>query len=59
MNPSPDISVNDISIISTDNALAKLIKSAIHTGKEIAGIRFTGNVVNGVLIDDAFIYRAK
>ncbi len=58
MQPATDITVNDISVISTNNSLAKLIKSAIKTGKDISGIRFSGNVVNGVLINDAFIYRA-
>lgn len=57
ITPKPDITVSDISLISTDNELAKLIKVALRTGKGISGIRFTGNVINGRLIPDAYIYR--
>lgn len=55
--PKPDITVNDISLISTENEIARLIKVALRTGRGISGIRFTGNVINGRLIPDAYIYR--
>ncbi|NIV68021.1 hypothetical protein GWN43_04130 [Candidatus Bathyarchaeota archaeon] len=49
--------MRQISVISTEHDLVKLLRAAIHTGPGISGIRFTGNVINGVFIDDAYIYR--
>jgi len=31
----------------------------IETGLEIGGIRFTRNNINGIYIDDAYIYRSQ
>jgi len=59
IDPRPEISVSDISLMSTESEVAKLIKTAVKTGKEISGIRFSGNVINGKLIHDAFIYRVN
>jgi len=55
--PPPDISSRNISVVSPSHNLIKLIRVAIHTGPGISGIRFTGNVINNTLIDDAYIYR--
>ncbi|NIR14929.1 MAG: hypothetical protein GWN86_13670, partial [Desulfobacterales bacterium] len=52
-----ELSLRQISVISTEHDLVKLLRAAIHTGPGISGIRFTGNVINGVFIDDAYIYR--
>lgn len=57
ITPKTAITVSDISLISTNNEIAKLIRMALRTGKGISGIRFTGNVINGRLIPDAYIYR--
>jgi hypothetical protein len=51
------LELDDISISRSNSELVKLLRSAIRTGWKIAGIRFTSNVVNGTLIDDAYIYR--
>lgn len=55
----PDLSIKlrNIFLVSPQNKLIKLMKAAIGTGKGISGIRFTGNVINNVLIEDAYIYR--
>ncbi len=47
----------DVSLIKPDNDLLRILKSALRVGPEIAHIRFTGNVINGTLIEDALIYR--
>jgi len=52
-----DLALDDISVVRSDSDLVKLLRSAIGTGYEIGGIRFTNNVVNGTLIEDAYIYR--
>lgn len=51
------LSLRNISLVVPDDKLVKLLRSAIKTGPDIAGIRFTGNVINNVLIEDAYIYR--
>ena len=53
----PELSLKDISIVSPKDNLINLLKKAIKTGPGISGIRFTQNVINNVLIDDAYIYR--
>lgn len=59
LTPSIDISLKDISVLSSNHDLIKLLKVAIHTGTEIDGIRFTRNVINNILVEDAYIYRMQ
>ncbi len=56
-SPPSGISLKNVSVLSPKNRLIKLIKTAISTGPDIAGIRFTRNVINNTLIEDAYIYR--
>ncbi|MBN1508448.1 MAG: hypothetical protein JW955_16485 [Sedimentisphaerales bacterium] len=51
------LSLRNISAVAPDDKLVKLLRSAIKTGPGIVGIRFTGNVISNVLIEDAYIYR--
>jgi hypothetical protein len=37
--------------------LVQLLRPVIGTGPGICGIRLTQNVIDGVLIEDAYIYR--
>lgn len=57
ISPPSEISLKDISVLSPSHDLIKLIKLAIRTGPCISGIRFTRNVINNTLIEDAYIYR--
>jgi hypothetical protein len=52
-----DISLFDVTVVSPKDALVQLMNSAIQTGPGISGIRFTGNTIGGILIEDAYIYR--
>jgi len=52
-----ELSLQNISLISPSDNLVKVLKSAVKTGKKISHIRFTRNVINGVFIEDAYIYR--
>ena len=56
-SPPSGISLKNVSVLSPNNQLIKLLKTTIHTGLDIAGIRFTRNVINNTLIEDAYIYR--
>ena len=52
-----ELSLQNISLVSPNDNLIKLLKSAVRTGKAIANIRFTRSVINNVFIEDAYIYR--
>jgi hypothetical protein len=52
-----EVSLRNISAVPPSYDLIKLIRRAIRVGPGISGIWFTGNVINNVLIDDAYIYR--
>lgn len=53
------LTLDDVSIAKPDSPILKLLRTAIHTGPSISGIRFKNNVINGTLIEDAYIYRLK
>ena len=50
-------SLDDVAITKADAPILKLLKVALRTGPGISGIRFTNNVINGVVVNDAYIYR--
>ena len=56
-SPPSGISLKNVSVLSPKNQLIKLLKTAISTGPDMAGIRFTRNVINNTLIEDAYINR--
>ncbi len=49
--------LSEIALLKHNAPLLNLLRTAIKTGLGISGIRFTGNVINGQLIPDAYIYR--
>jgi hypothetical protein len=51
------ISLEHISVLSPRGRLIQLLKIAIRTDSGLSTIRFTGNTINGVFIEDALIYR--
>lgn len=53
----PDISLDSVTLAKPDAPIVDLLKRAIRTNPGISGIRFTNNVVNGTVIEDAYIYR--
>jgi hypothetical protein len=58
-NQMAHLSLEDVALLKPDAPLVKLLAQAIATGPGVSGIRFTRNVVNGTLIEDAYIYRLK
>lgn len=53
-----NIGLENITLLPSNNDLIALLKIAIKTSSnDIGNIRFTSNVINGVLIEDALIYR--
>jgi len=51
------MSLDLVALAKPDAPLVRLLGSAIRTGEGISGIRFTNNVINGTVIEDAYIYR--
>jgi len=58
-NKVTHLSLEDVAVAKPDAPLIKLLRQGIATGPGINGIRFTRNVINGVQIEDAYIYRLK
>ena len=50
-------SLDDVAIAKPDAAILSLLRVALKTGPGISDIRFTDNVINGVVVNDAYIYR--
>ncbi len=57
LQPPSSLSLQDLSVVGPRNQWITLLGSAIKTGPGISGIRFSRNVINGILIPDAYIYR--
>lgn len=52
------VSLNDIGVTTPKHELISVLAMMIGTGQGISGIRFARNNINGVYIDDAYIYRS-
>jgi hypothetical protein len=53
------VSLNDIGVTNTKNQIVQLLKMMVGTGDGISGIRFSRNTINGVFIEDTYIYRSN
>lgn len=53
----PKIRLQYIAVAGASDSLVSLLRTAVRTGEEITGIRFSQNVINGHLIEDAYIYK--
>jgi hypothetical protein len=51
------LSLDDVALSRPDAPTIALLRVAIRTGPGISGIRFKNNVINGTLVEDAYIYR--
>lgn len=52
-----DLRLDDLVLEKPDARIVELIRKVVRTGPGLTGIRFKENVVDGTLIDDAYIYR--
>lgn len=59
MDPSPKIDLQDISLTSPNHQLVQLLRGivSIGKGKTISGVRFSRNTIDGMFIEDAYLYR--
>lgn len=51
------LALDSVTLAKPDAPIVSLLRVAVGTGPGISGIRFTNNVINGTVIDDAYIYR--
>ena len=52
-----DLRWDAVSAIGLDNELYKSLNGILATGTNVAGKRLTNSVVNGIYIEDAYLYR--
>ncbi|HYJ88351.1 MAG TPA: hypothetical protein VEW46_19960 [Pyrinomonadaceae bacterium] len=52
-----DLSLDDLALSKSDAPLVTLLRTVIQTGSGIHGVRLTNNVINGTVIEDAYLYR--
>jgi hypothetical protein len=58
-NDGYKIGVSDVMVVGPDYYLVRLLRNAVGTGvRDVSGIRFSRNTINGVFIEDAYIYRS-
>ncbi len=57
IKPSQRIPLKRISVLSPGDELIQLLGTVIKTGRTISGTRFRHNTINGILIEDAYVYR--
>jgi hypothetical protein len=55
--PNLPLSLDQISLVDPNDRTVSLLRLAISTGPGIAGVRFSRNTINGVYIEDAYLYR--
>ena len=53
----PDISLDSVTLSMPDAPIVALLKRAIRTDAGMGGIRLTNSVIDGTVIEDAYIYR--
>jgi len=51
------ISIDNIKIVKNNDPMMRLLKGIVRTGKGLNTIRMTSNMMNGIYVQDALIYR--
>ena len=52
------VELTDIKVVSPENPIVQAVRRTIKTGPGAGGIRFSRNTINGVYIQDAWIYKS-
>jgi hypothetical protein len=58
-NEVTHLDLDDVTVAKSNAPMIALLSKAVSTGPGISGIRLARNVVDGTLIEDAYIYRLK
>ena len=59
LQPSPWISMQDISVVSPNDKLVKLFNKAVHIPNDAPGVRFARTRLDDTYIEDAYFYSLK
>jgi hypothetical protein len=51
------VSLDDVALAKPNEPMVTLLRLALRTGPGISKIRFKNNVINGTVVEDAYIYR--
>ena len=51
------ISIDNMKIVQNNDPMMRLLKGIVRTGKGLNTIRMTSNMMNGIYVQDALIYR--
>ncbi len=51
------IGLSDISVVELDHPLITILSTALKTGPGTSGTRLSSTTINGVVIDDSYVYR--
>ena len=51
--------LDDVTVAEPDGPLIARLAKTVATGAGPNGVRFTRNVVNGTLVEDAYVYRLR
>jgi len=51
------ISIDNIKIVKNNDPMMRLLKGIVRSGKGLNTIRMTSNMMNGIYVQDALIYR--
>ncbi|MEX1253352.1 MAG: hypothetical protein WEE64_03335 [Dehalococcoidia bacterium] len=57
--PSPKIAFDQVSVVSPRDHVVRSLSRAAKTGPETAGMRISRSTIDGVFVEDAYIYRPK
>ena len=50
---------SQIELVKEEDQIPKALRQATKTGRAISGVRFSRNTINGMFVEDAYIYRAR
>jgi hypothetical protein len=59
LQPPVGISMQDISVVSPNDKLVKLMKKSVHIPNDAPGVRFARTRLDDTYIEDAYIYSLK
>ncbi|MGH2583347.1 MAG: hypothetical protein ACRDJE_00360 [Dehalococcoidia bacterium] len=55
----PGVELREISVRPPSSQLIKALRATISSGRDATRMHLSGNIINGVYIDDAYIYRVR
>lgn len=54
-----DLPLHHVAVVPPDAPIVSRLRTALRTGPDLSGVRLTNNVIDGTLIEDAYVYRLR